>query len=330
MIAFRLIEFRVGTLLPTATASETSELPRAEMSTEETLASNRHVRVAEAHLTPPAKEADETMEPVADNAPVPEISINDATNSASAASSCTAVLQKVNTLPFSEPHAATDAAQQSVPSPTGNEPLDAAHLPTPQPSPLKDSPLTADKEKVTQLPMPPPTSPDKTTAKDGHDTEYLNLQQSNILTTLGDKAPTKTHRQSTPLQDGLDATKANEQLNGVNTTLPVEISSTLPVSTDNAPVRPPKQSRDDRSTTDALKTHIGGLTEPDIDSLLELIRKDDGFDKESKPQRDKLAEAIMAVRDVSQSKEWSNLLRGIIILTVCLEFPKGDVSEIRT
>ena len=291
------------------------------MSTEETLALNRHMRVAEAHLAPPAKEVDETMEPVADNAPPPEISINDATNSASAASSCNAVSQKVNTSPLSVSHAATDTAQQSVLPPTGNEPLDAAVLPTPQPSPSKDSPLTADKEKIPQLPMAPPPSPDRTTAKDGHDTGYLNLHQSNILPTLGDRAPTKAHRQSTPLQDGLD---------GVNATLPVEISSTLPVSTDNAPVRPPKQSSDGRSTTDALKTHIGGLTEPDIDSLLELIRKDGGFDKESKPQRDKLAEAIMAVRDVSQSKEWSNLLRGIIVLTICLEFPKGDVSEIRT
>jgi hypothetical protein len=77
-----------------------------------------------------------------------------------------------------------------------------------------------------------------------------------------------------------------------------------------------------------LKAHTTGLSEPDIDSLLELIQGIDGFEEESKPERDKVAEAIMAARGSSQSKEWSNLLRGIIILITCLGFPKGDVSEL--
>lgn len=76
-----------------------------------------------------------------------------------------------------------------------------------------------------------------------------------------------------------------------------------------------------------FETHTSGLSEPDIDSLLKIVQKDDSFGEETKPQRDKLAQTIVAVRDASRSKEWSNLLRGVIILTICLKFPKGDVSE---
>ena len=35
----------------------------------------------------------------------------------------------------------------------------------------------------------------------------------------------------------------------------------------------------------------------------------------------------MAVHDASQSEDWSNLLQGVIILTICLEFLKGDISK---
>jgi len=76
-----------------------------------------------------------------------------------------------------------------------------------------------------------------------------------------------------------------------------------------------------------LNTNTSGLSEPDIISLLELIQKGKGFEEGSKPQHDKVAEVITAVRDASQSKEWTNLLRGIIILNICLGFLKGDVSE---
>jgi hypothetical protein len=118
--------------------------------------------------------------------------------------------------------------------------------------------------------------------------------------------------------------EADEQLGAA--TPEVKASGTLPISTDSAPAHPPKQSSDSRST-DALKAHTSGLSEPDIDSLLELIQGNDGFEEESKPERDKVVEAIMAARGASQSKEWSNVLRGIIILITCLGFPKGDVSE---
>lgn len=92
----------------------------------------------------------------------------------------------------------------------------------------------------------------------------------------------------------------------------------------------PEQSSNRRSANGVLKTHTSGLSEPDIDSLLELIQEDEGFEKESKPQRKRLVEAIVAVRHASRSQEWSNLLRGTIILTIELGFPKGDVSVTRT
>ena len=54
--------------------------------------------------------------------------------------------------------------------------------------------------------------------------------------------------------------------------------------------------------------HTSGLTELDINSLLELIQMDDGFEEKSMPQHAKVAKAIVAMRDASQSEEWSNLL----------------------
>lgn len=76
--------------------------------------------------------------------------------------------------------------------------------------------------------------------------------------------------------------------------------------------------------------HTSGLTELDINSLLELIQMDDGFEEKSMPQHAKVAKAIVAMRDASQSEEWSNLLRGVIILTMCLDFLNGNVSESHT
>ena len=129
------------------------------------------------------------------------------------------------------------------------------------------------------------------------------------------------------MQDVLNATsKADEQLGA--TTPQVNASRTLPISTVGAPVNPPEQFSDSRSTNDALKAHTSGLSELDIKSLLELIQEDDDFEEESKPQCDKVAKAITAVQHVSQSEKWSNLLQGVIILTICLGFPKGDVSKI--
>ena len=92
--------------------------------------------------------------------------------------------------------------------------------------------------------------------------------------------------------------------------------------------RQPKEIQD--GTTDTLKVHTSGLTEPDINSLLELIQTDDGFEEKSMSQRAKVAEAVVAMRDASQSEEWSNLLRGVIILTMCLGFLNGNVSERHT
>jgi hypothetical protein len=133
-------------------------------------------------------------------------------------------------------------------------------------------------------------------------------------------------------QDNPNTTpEADEQLSAVNQTPPqAKVSKTSHISIDYAPAHPPEQSSDSHSATDALKAHTSGLSEPDIDSLLELIQDDDGFEEESKPQRDIVAKAIMAVRNASQSEEWSNLLRGIIVLAACLGFPKGDVSETNT
>ena len=171
-----------------------------------------------------------------------------------------------------------------------------------------------------------------TTPKDGQaDAECSNRHQHNTALSPRGSAPTNTHREPI-LQDILDATSdADKQPGAVNpVTLLVKTSECLPISTESAPVHPLKQSINTHQNTDALKAHTSGLNEPDIDSLLELIQEGGSFEEESKPQRGKLAEAIMAVRDASKSKEWSNLLRGVIILTTCLEFPKGDVSEART
>lgn len=246
---------------------------------------------------PSAKEVDTTIQPVLDNAPAaPEVSIN-------------------------------SASVTSVPPTTGDEPLNTAALMTLQPPPSKDSPPAADSEMINipQEPVPPSTSPDITPAKDGCDAGSSDLQPPNTPPP-GDGAPTKTRQQSTPSQDDPDATfEADKQLGVVNAT-PLQIKNVraLPISTDSTPAHPPKQSSD---RINALKAHTSGLNEPEIDSLLELIQKDDDFEEESKPHRIKLAEAIVAVRDASQSEDWSNLLRGVIILTICLEFPNGDVSE---
>jgi hypothetical protein len=80
-------------------------------------------------------------------------------------------------------------------------------------------------------------------------------------------------------------------------------------------------------TIDVLKPHTSGLREPNIDSLLELIQKGDDFEEESKLRLYEVAKTIMVLRGASQSEEWSNLLRGVIVLTTCLGFPKGGVSE---
>jgi hypothetical protein len=248
----------------------------------------------EAHPTP---SMGGTLQLVMDDAPAPEISISEVTNSVSVVLPRTTgsfASQQITPSPPSMPHVVTDTARQSVPPPTGDEPLDAMILTTPQPPP--SAPPVADNEMmdIPQQPMPPPTSPDMTTAKDGHSNAGSSMPE-------GDEQPGAVN--PTPLQ--------------------VKTLRTLP---DSAPVHPPEQSSDTCST-DALKAHTSGLSEPDIDSLLELIQEDDGFEEESKPQRAKVAEAIVAVRDASQSEEWANLLRGIIILTTCLGFPKGDVSE---
>jgi hypothetical protein len=180
---------------------------------------------------------------------------------------------------------------------------------------------------VPQQPMPQSTSPNMTTAEDEqHDQPNTeSSQQPKAPLPLGCRAPTKTRRQLIPSQDGPSAiSEADEQLGAVNTTPPQ--AKTLGTLPDSTPVHPPDQSSDSRSTG-ISKAHTSGLSEPDINSLLKLIQEDDGFEEESKPQRAKVAEAIMAVRDASQSQEWTNLLRGIIILTACLGFPKGNVSE---
>ena len=103
--------------------------------------------------------------------------------------------------------------------------------------------------------------------------------------------------------------------------------TTLLILIDCSPVCRPKQLSNSPNTANALKAHTSSLNGLDINSLLELIQKDDNFEEKSKPHHEKLAEAIMAVRDVSQSEDWSNLLWGVIILTICLEFLKGDVSK---
>ena len=227
------------------------------------------------------------------------------------------------------PDVETDTARQSVLPPTCDESLDTVVLTTAQPSPSKDTPPEADKDTmiIPQQPMPPPTNTDATATKDGHGAGSPSLQQPDASLPRGDGVPMKTHRQSTLSQDGSNETSETVERHGAVDTilLQVKFSGNLPISKNCMPDYPPEQSSNCRSANSALKTHTSGLCEPDIDSLLEFIRKDEGFEEESKPQREKFAEAIVAVRNASQSQEWSNLLRGAIILTTCLEFPKGDV-----
>ena len=300
---------------------------------------------------------------VMDNAPAPELFTSEVTNRAAVASpraTESSASQQAPASPLSAPHAVTDTSRGSVPPPTafltGDKPLDAAILTSSQTNPSEDTPPAADRATMDlpqqpippptspgmttpndgepgagssnpQQPMPPPTSPDMTISKDGQ-LESSNSQQRNNPLPLGGSAPTKSRRQPI-LQDGHDATsEADKQPGAVDTATPqMKPSETLLISMDSAPVHPPKQLIDSHNTTDAWKAHTSGLSEPDIDSLLELIQDDDGFEEESKPERGKLTEAIVAVRDASQSKDWSNLLRGVIILTTWLEFPKRDVSE---
>ena len=199
--------------------------------------------------------------------------------------------QQSNTLGGSE------RTKTQLSMPTGDESFDASILTTLQLSPSKGSPPAADKEimDIPQQPMSPPTSPDMATAEDDAGSN-----------TLGGSKRTKTRPQPILSQDGPNAT-----------------------STDNTPVHPPEQSNNSGSIT-MLKPHSSGLSEPDIDSLLKHIREYDGFKKESKPQHDRVAEAIMAVQDASQSDDWSNLLRGVIILTISLGFLSGKVSNTHT
>ena len=239
-------------------------------------------------------------------------------------------------------NAESPKSQQPIPPPTSPDmaapkdgQLDAGSLYPQQPIPPPASPdMTAPKDgqpdagsSDPQQPIPPPTSPDMSISKDGQPGSS-NSQQRNDPLPLGGSVPTKSRRQPI-LQDGYDATsEADEQPGAVDPATPqMKPSETLLISMDSAPVHPLKRLTDSHNTTDAWKAHTSGLGEPDIDSLLEFIQDDDGFDEESKPERGKLTEAIVAVRDASQSKDWSNLLRGVIILTTCLEFPKGDVSE---
>jgi hypothetical protein len=214
-----------------------------------------------------------------------------------------------------QPDAGSSDPQQPIPPPT-----------SPDMTAPKDGQPDAGSSDP-QQPIPPPTSPDMSISKDGQP-ESSNSQQRNDPLPLGGSVPTKSRRQPI-LQDGYDATsEADEQPGAVDPATPqMKPSETLLISMDSAPVHPLKRLTDSHNTTDAWKAHTSGLGEPDIDSLLEFIQDDDGFDEESKPEREKLTEAIVAVRDASQSKDWSNLLRGVIILTTCLEFPKGDVSE---
>ena len=334
MAVLKLISLRYEAL-PSTTTSATPESPREVMATDA----------------------------VMDNAPAPELFTSEVTNRAAVASpraTESSASQQAPASPLSAPHAVTDTSRGSVPPPTafltGDKPLDAAILTSSQTNPSEDTPPAADRATMDlpqqpippptspgmttpndgepgagssnpQQPMPPPTSPDMTISKDGQ-LESSNSQQRNNPLPLGGSAPTKSRRQPI-LQDGHDATsEADKQPGAVDTATPqMKPSETLLISMDSAPVHPPKQLIDSHNTTDAWKAHTSGLSEPDIDSLLELIQDDDGFEEESKPERGKLTEAIVAVRDASQSKDWSNLLRGVIILTTWLEFPKGDVSE---
>jgi hypothetical protein len=314
------------------------------MATVEEIASNKLDQVAEAQPTSSVKNVIGTTQSAMDSGPTPEISVSGVTNNAPVASprvTKSSALEKSTASPTSASHATTDTSRRSVPSPTGSDPVATAserltvgnstppQLTTPNaisPTVDDDSLPLADNEMTDNPPLPmlPPTRPDMTAAKDGQsDTRDSNSQQlDNPLSPRG-TTPTMICRQPTPSQDG--TSEADKQLGASSPQ--VETSRTTAITMDSAPIHRLEKSCHPHSTTDALKTHTSGLSEPDIDSLLELIRDDDGFEEESKPQRDKVIEAIVAVRNASPSEEWTNLLRGVIILTICLGFPKGNVSE---
>jgi hypothetical protein len=291
--------------------------------------------VAEAHPTSSEENANGITQSAMDDAPTPEPSIGGVTYNASVASP-RAAGSSVPPPSGSDP-VATASGRLTVGNSTtlqpiapnsissiGDEPLDAldaAALRPPSPStdflPLTDNEMM----DIPPLPMSPPTRPDMTAGKDGQsDTINSNSQRlDNPLSPRG-STQTKTRRQPTPSQDG--TSEADKQL---GTSSPqVKSSRATAITMDGEPIDRPKE------TTDGLKTHTSGLSAPDIDSLLELIQDDDGFEEESKPQRGKVIEAVVAVRNASQSEEWSNLLRGVIILTICLGFPNGNVSETHT
>jgi hypothetical protein len=171
--------------------------------------------------------------------------------------------------------------------------------------------------------MSPPIRPDMTAAKDGQ-TDAIDSDSQHVDNPVSSRGGTlfESRRQPTPSQDGIS--EADKQLGASSQ---VNSPRAAAITMDSEPIHRPKETDD---TTDALKTHTSGLCAPDIDSLLELIQDDDGFEEESKLQRGKVIEAIVAVRNTSQSEEWTNLLRGVIILTICLGFPNGNVSENHT
>jgi hypothetical protein len=202
-----------------------------------------------------------------------------------------------------------------------------------------------DKEMMDEPQQPmPSTSPQNTSSKDGQpDARRSKSQQPTTHHPQEDRVPNQTCRQPILPHNSPHATpEVDEELGAVNPTLlQVKASTTVhelldaPQAADKETMNLPQQpmpsatSPQNTNTKDALRAHTSGLNEPDMDSLLDLIQKDNGFDEGSKPQRDKVAEAIMAMRDASKSDEWSNLLRGVIILITCLGFPNGDVSEAR-
>ena len=342
--------------------SGTPESRRTLMATE-ALASNELAHAAESHPALSVKNVEGTMQPVAENAPAPGLSLNGVPSNMSIASVHAAeysASEQITDSPPSAPHEATDTTRPSGLTPSGSNlerhsvevstspqlivpntifPNDdgtlGAMIRTSSQSSSSEESCPAPDKIMTDLPqelMPPSTSHDMTAPNDEQpDAESSSSQQPTLPPTSPDMTIPKT-RQQLILQDGPNKKlEADEQFGVVNPTiLPVKTSKTSPISTDSAPAHLPEHPSDCRNAADTLKVHISGLSEPDVDSLLELIQEEDGFGEESKPQRDKLAETIRAVRDASQSKEWSNLLRGVIILATCLEFPKGDVSKTRT
>jgi hypothetical protein len=86
--------------------------------------------------------------------------------------------------------------------------------------------------------MPPLTSHDMTTPKDGQpDAESSSSQQPALPPTSPDMTIPKTRQQQLIMQDGPNKKlEADEQLDVVNPTiLPVITSKTSPISTDSAP-----------------------------------------------------------------------------------------------